>query len=468
MQDSKSERFKKITLKNTLLSYIGYLIPVSASYLAIYLNLTSCSYRNLNWLVLVIVLTVSVFYMLIYLKQEVTYKYGQIIGVLQLINWLLLSGVWLILMNDIKVLALASAVIPFTFLFLVGNLFSSFAILGIFVLSYNVITYYCINAIGFSGNMKIEILYSIVFIYSSVVIIIMAQGYKKRRKEIKSAKKETDEAKDFFEKNNKELSKSYKRIRKLADRVKELSNNVSEESSVINDSSNNLYDGALNQDQSIKNVLMLMNKINEKTNNNNNSVMDVNELVVNATEIINKGLNQVNEMNFAMGEISDLAKNIDDIITSIDNIAFQTRLLALNSSIQSVKAGKYGKGFSIVAQEVRSLASRSAEAADMTKELIQETIEDVNYGTTISENTVQLLMKIKEEMDIVIKYSQGIYSASTEQKDEVAQVNHSMVKISQITTDNSSTAQQTRKSAEKLNNASKIMLKILQPYELTD
>ena len=123
-----------------------------------------------------------------------------------------------------------------------------------------------------------------------------------------------------------------------------------------------------------------------KTAENSNKASDISNDC--AEQMIRQG-SEMERMLEAMDQIEKQSEAISEVIKSIEDIAFQTNILALNAAIEAARAGEAGKGFAVVADEVRNLASKSAESANSTRELISSTINAVQNGSGIAKQTAE-------------------------------------------------------------------------------
>ncbi len=156
------------------------------------------------------------------------------------------------------------------------------------------------------------------------------------------------------------------------------------------------------------------------------------------------------ELLKAMGEISDASRKVGDIIVTVNEVAFQTNLLALNAAVEAARAGEHGKGFAIVAEEVRSLAQRSAQAANEIKNLIGDTINKVNAGDEIVKRSVESLKEIISHINEVSQTMDEIAASSSEQAVGIDEVNRAITQIENTTQQNAATVEQLANTAESL------------------
>ncbi|PZP32100.1 MAG: methyl-accepting chemotaxis protein [Roseateles depolymerans] len=183
---------------------------------------------------------------------------------------------------------------------------------------------------------------------------------------------------------------------------------------------------------------------------NADNARQADQLASHASEVAQAGGAAVGEVVRTMDDISQSSRKIADIIGVIDGIAFQTNILALNAAVEAARAGDQGRGFAVVAGEVRSLASRSAEAAKEIKSLIGDSVAKVENGSTqvlqARETIEQMVTEMRRVTDLVAE----ITVSSREQSDGVVQINVAVSQLDQATQQNAALVEQTAAAAESM------------------
>jgi methyl-accepting chemotaxis protein len=173
-------------------------------------------------------------------------------------------------------------------------------------------------------------------------------------------------------------------------------------------------------------------------------------LATDASAVAERGGEVVQRVVSTMEEINTSSRRIADIIGTIDGIAFQTNILALNAAVEAARAGEQGRGFAVVASEVRSLAQRSAEAAREIKSLIGTSVGRVESGTRLVSDAGATMQEIVQSVRRVAEVIAGITEAAAEQSAGIANVNEAIVKLDQMTQQNSALVEQSAAAAESL------------------
>jgi len=198
----------------------------------------------------------------------------------------------------------------------------------------------------------------------------------------------------------------------------------------------NLSQRTEEQASSLEETASSMEEMTSTVNQNADNAKQANQLGVVAREQAEKGGKVVTKAVEAMSEINSSSKKIADIIGVIDEIAFQTNLLALNAAVEAARAGEQGRGFAVVAGEVRNLAQRSAEAAKEIKGLISDSVEKVDQGSKLVDETGETLSEIVNAVKKVTDIVSEISASSQEQASGIEQVNTAITQMDDMTQQN--------------------------------
>jgi methyl-accepting chemotaxis protein len=165
-----------------------------------------------------------------------------------------------------------------------------------------------------------------------------------------------------------------------------------------------------------------------------------------------------------MSSIKSASKKIADIIGVVDSIAFQTNLLALNAAVEAARAGEQGRGFAVVASEVRNLASRSASAAKDIRGLIQDSVQKVDEGTKLVDESGRMLEDIVVRAKKVTAVMAEIVNSSREQAAGIEQVNKAISSMDTTTQQNAALVEQASAAAQALSEQATSLRNLIARY----
>ena len=192
-----------------------------------------------------------------------------------------------------------------------------------------------------------------------------------------------------------------------------------------------------------------------------------------ASEMVAKATGYAEEADAKMEQLNQATQNIDrssaqivTIIKTIEDIAFQTNILALNASVEAARAGAAGKGFSVVADEVRNLAEKSAQAAQNTNSLVDRSIQDVKIGTQSTDAAVSAMSVIHDCIQSIKALMDEIAAASVQQSEMIVAVENGIREISAVVQSNSSAAEKSAAVSKELSGQARTLNDLLGGFQI--
>ena len=243
---------------------------------------------------------------------------------------------------------------------------------------------------------------------------------------------------------------------------------VSSGSDQVSSGAQALAQGATEQASSVEELAATIQVVHTQIRANADNAKEANDQTDNAGNKLNVANDKMGELVKAMEEIKQCSSQISEIIKTIEDIAFQTNILSLNAAIEAARAGAAGKGFAVVADEVRNLAAKSAEAANNTNVLIENTVRAIEEGNNLVDEVAHMMQGVSEASAVVSKLNNGISEGSAEAADSIAQINIGVDQISNVVQTNSATAEQSAAASEELSGQATMLKELISQFRLSD
>ena len=247
-----------------------------------------------------------------------------------------------------------------------------------------------------------------------------------------------------------ELKETAKTFNRIIEGMSENAAQVTDGSNQVSTSAQELAAGASEQASSLEETSSALEQMAAMTRTNAQNAKQANELSGSARAAAEEGDRTMHQLNQAMTGINESSGQISKIIKVIEEIAFQTNLLALNAAVEAARAGEHGKGFAVVADEVRNLAQRAAQAARETTGLIEDSVLKAKEGADVADEVGKALSVIVSDVSKVTGLIEGIARASEEQAQGVEQVNTAVSQMDQVTQQNAAGAEESAAAAEEM------------------
>ncbi len=211
-----------------------------------------------------------------------------------------------------------------------------------------------------------------------------------------------------------------------------------------------LAEGASEQAAGLEETSSSIEEMASMGRQNSENATRANQLMKDANQAVEKAKGAMGELSKSMGEINRASEETSKIIKTIDEISFQTNLLALNAAVEAARAGEAGAGFAVVAQEVRNLATRAADAAKNTAALIAGTVSKVHEGAELADSSGEIFSTVVEHISEVGVLVSEITAASQEHAQGVDQISKVVAEMDKVVQQNAANAEESAAAGQEL------------------
>ena len=249
--------------------------------------------------------------------------------------------------------------------------------------------------------------------------------------------------------------------------INQTATRVTEESERMASDAQILSDGAVEQASTVQELSASIQTLASQVGSTSADADDARRCSADMENQLNLCSEKMDQLTKAMSDISASSQQISGIIKTIEDIAFQTNILALNAAVEAARAGTAGKGFSVVADEVRNLASKSDEAAKATKDLIGNSINAVENGTSVVGKVTESLQRTTELTGSVVSMMESVTEAVETQTAAITQVTEGIDQISAVVQTNSATSEECAAASEELSSQANIMHQLMAEFHVS-
>ncbi len=248
--------------------------------------------------------------------------------------------------------------------------------------------------------------------------------------------------------------------------ITQIAEQVEDDADQVSAGAQSLSQGSIQQKISMDGLVSNISDITEQIQNSAVRCADASVLVDRAAGYASEADTKMEQLKIATKNIDRSSMKISSIIKTIEDISFQTNILALNASVEAARAGSAGKGFSVVAEEVRNLASKSAEAVSDTDSLIGRSIQDVKTGTESTNLAISAMQIIGECIQSIKTLMDEIALASVQQSEMITSVEKRIKEVSKVIQSNSDAAEKSAAISDQLSDQSKTLNQLIGQFRI--
>lgn len=267
-----------------------------------------------------------------------------------------------------------------------------------------------------------------------------------------------------------QLSDSVNNIRKILQglirQVQSAASSVGIGSSELSSAADALAAGTVTQASSISQLVSSVEEVTERIVSDSENEENVQKRLQELDSLIVTGNNRMDDLDAVVAEVANMSSDIQNIIGTIESIAFQINILALNASVEAAHAGESGRGFAVVADEISDLASKTSESSKQTADLINNCIKQIEAAMTCADATSECL---KDIVDNSVQISEAFKTISNDTKiqaDKSVHIKSEISNISDVVQTNTATAEETAAATQELSEQAKSLSSLIAKFHV--
>jgi methyl-accepting chemotaxis protein len=282
------------------------------------------------------------------------------------------------------------------------------------------------------------------------------------------AQRSTAELRGVFAQMRDDANGSADKLSEVIAAIRDAAESITTASSEIAAGNQDLSNRTEQQAASLEETASSMEELTATVKQNAESAKQAAELAGGAAKVAAEGGGLVEDVIATMKQIQASSKKIGDIIGTINGIAFQTNILAINAAVEAARAGEAGRGFSVVASEVRSLAQRTADASKQIRGIIEESNQRIGAGAALAGKAGQTMQGVVGSVKRVTDLIGEISAASIEQSQGIEQVNHTITQIDEATQQNAALVEEATAAARSMEDQASVLVERVAHFQLAD
>jgi len=282
------------------------------------------------------------------------------------------------------------------------------------------------------------------------------------------AQRSTIELRGVFAQMRDDANRSAERLSEVIAAIRDAADAITTAASEIAAGNEDLSNRTEQQAASLEETASSMEELTATVKQNAASAREAAMLSGGAAQVAVEGGKLVDDVVATMKQIQASSKKIGDIIGTINGIAFQTNILAINAAVEAARAGEAGRGFAVVASEVRSLAQRTADASKQIRGIIEESNQRIGAGSTLAGKAGQTMHEVVGSVRRVTDLIGEISGASIEQSQGIEQVNHTITQIDETTQQNAALVEEATAAARSMEDQAADLAQLVAHFRLAD